>query len=191
VEAAALLVIELDGHPSAITKDADLITEICRAQKGEVSMAENEAARQRIWEARRAISPALYKLMPTKINEDIVVPRSRVPDMLARLRHLSEQWGIMIVSFGHAGDGNIHVNLMVDKKDAEEYEKAKTLVGEIFKETLALGGTISGEHGVGMTKSAYIGMEIPPAELEVMRRIKAAFDPKNILNPGKIFPPAS
>lgn len=190
VEAAALLVIELDGHPSAITKDADMISEICRGQKGEVIMAENEAARQRIWEARRAISPALYHLMPSKINEDIVVPRSRIPEMLLSLRQLSEQSGVMIVSFGHAGDGNIHVNLMVDKNNAAEYEKAKALVGEIFKETLALGGTISGEHGVGITKSAYIGMEIPPAELEVMKRIKAAFDPKNILNPGKIFPPA-
>lgn len=190
-DAAALLVIELDGHPSAIMKDADLISEICRAQKGEVTMAENEAARKRIWAARRAISPALYHLKPTKINEDIVVPRSRISEMLGILRQLSETWGIMIVSFGHAGDGNIHVNLMVDRNNKDEYEKARQLVGEIFRKTLDLGGTISGEHGVGLTKQEYIGMEIPPSELELMKRIKAAFDPRGILNPGKIFPPSS
>ncbi|MDA8079980.1 MAG: FAD-binding protein [Nitrospiraceae bacterium] len=188
MDAGAMLLIELDGHPAAITKDAERISEICKGLKGEVTMAEDEAARERIWEARRAISPALYHLMPAKINEDIVVPRSRVPDMLGILRGLSEETGIMIINFGHAGDGNIHVNLMVDRNNKEEYEKARDLVARIFGKTLELGGTISGEHGVGLTKSDYISMEVAPAELEMMRRIKAAFDPKNILNPGKIFP---
>jgi glycolate oxidase len=151
-------------------------------------MAENELARMKLWEARRAISPALFHISPTKINEDIVVPRSRLADMLKRLKMLSESTGIRIVNFGHAGDGNIHVNLMVDRTKKKEYERAQNLVEEIFRITLELGGTISGEHGVGLTKQDYITMEIHPAELDLMKKIKQAFDPKNLLNPGKIFP---
>ena len=108
--------------------------------------------------------------------------------MLKRLRRLSEESGIMIVNFGHAGDGNIHVNIMVDKADTEEYEKGLSLVEKVFQETLSLGGTISGEHGVGLTKANYIGMELSKKEIEIMQSIKKMFDPKNILNPGKIFP---
>ena len=184
----AMLLIELDGHPSVITRDAEKISEICGHLDGEVTMAENEAAREKLWEARRAVSPALFHISPTKINEDIVVPRNRLPEMLRILRGLSESTGIRIVNFGHAGDGNIHVNLMVDRNNREEYEKARKLVGDIFRATLELGGTISGEHGVGLTKKEYITMEIQPDELELMKKIKAVFDPKNILNPGKIFP---
>lgn len=187
-DAAALLLIELDGHPQGIAKEAERITELCRKLQGEVIMAEDEAAREKIWEARRAVSPALYHLKPAKISEDIVVPRNRIPQMLGILKRLGEDSGITIINFGHAGDGNIHVNLMIDKNDKTEYEKAQKLVAEIFRATLDLGGTISGEHGIGLTKAAYISMEIPPAELELMKKIKHVFDPKNILNPGKIFP---
>jgi glycolate oxidase len=108
--------------------------------------------------------------------------------MLGTLKRLGEESGITIINFGHAGDGNIHVNLMIDRNDKTEYEKARKLVAEIFSATLELGGTISGEHGIGLTKAAYITMEIPPAELELMKKIKGVFDPKNIMNPGKIFP---
>lgn len=184
----ALLIIELDGHPQSITKEAEKVSGAIRKLQGEVTMAEDEAAREKIWNARRAISPALYQLKPTKINEDIVVPRSSIPEMLNILRRLSGETGITMVNFGHAGDGNIHVNIMVDKSNKEEYEKGLKLVKEIFRATLELGGTISGEHGVGLTKAAYINMEIPPAELDLMKKIKSVFDPKNILNPGKIFP---
>ncbi|MEK7742238.1 MAG: FAD-linked oxidase C-terminal domain-containing protein, partial [Nitrospirota bacterium] len=124
----ALLLIELDGHPSAITKQAEKIIEICESLNAEVKMAEDAAARDKLWEARRSISPALYHMNPTKINEDIVVPRDKIPDILKKLRRLSEESGIQIVNFGHAGDGNIHVNIMVDKKDAEKYQKAESLV---------------------------------------------------------------
>ena len=184
----AMLLIELDGAPPVITRDAEKITALCRKLHGDIIMAENELARLKLWEARRAISPALFHISPTKINEDIVVPRSRLSEMLKRLKMLSASTGIKIVNFGHAGDGNIHVNLMVDKANKEEYEKAQKLVGEIFRITLELGGTISGEHGVGLTKQNYIAMEIHPAELELMKKIKQVFDPKNLLNPGKIFP---
>jgi glycolate oxidase len=184
----AILLIELDGHPSAITKEAEKIADICQNLGAYIEMAEDENARDNLWAARRAISPALYRIKPTKINEDIVVPRSKIPEMLKRLRKLSEESEIKIVNFGHAGDGNIHVNIMVDRTDKEEYEKGVNLVEQIFKDTLSLGGTISGEHGVGLTKAGYIGIEISRKEIEIMESIKKVFDPKNILNPGKIFP---
>jgi len=184
----ALLIIEVDGHTEAIRKEAGRIADLCMILHADVRMAEDEAARKRLWESRRSLSPALYHLNPTKINEDIVVPRQRIPEMLQGLRRLSEERGIKIVNFGHAGDGNIHVNLMVDKANEEEFRKAQSLVTEIFSMTLGLGGTISGEHGIGITKAPYIGMEIKPRELQLMRGIKELFDPKHILNPGKIFP---
>ena len=152
-----------------------------------MKIAEDTAARNKLWEARRSISPALYNISPTKINEDIVVPRDKISDTLKGLRKLSEESGIKIVNFGHAGDGNIHVNIMVDKNDAEKYQKAQALVKDIFEMTINLGGTISGEHGIGITKAPYLGMEIKKDELELMKAIKNLFDPKHILNPGKIF----
>ncbi len=187
-DAEAILLIELDGHPAVITKEAEKIADICCGLGAEIKVAEDEDARDRIWASRRSISPALYRIKPTKINEDIVVPRNMVTEMLKRLRALSEESGIKIVNFGHAGDGNIHVNIMVDKADKEEYAMGVRLVAQIFKDTLSLGGTISGEHGIGLSKSNYVGMELSKAEMEIMKSIKKVFDPKNILNPGKIFP---
>ncbi len=184
----AVLLIELDGYPSTITREAEKVAEICKHLGAEVSVAEDEDARAKLWEARRAVSPALYHISPTKINEDIVVPRNRIPEMLKRLRRLSEESGIKIVNFGHAGDGNIHVNLMVDRNNKEEYTRGVELVKHIFKETLDLGGTISGEHGIGLTKAPYMGMEISETGMSIMKSIKEVFDPKNILNPGKMFP---
>lgn len=187
--AEAVLLIELDGHPSAIKEEAEKVVDICEHLGAEVNVAEDEDAREKLWAARRVVSPALYHVNPTKINEDIVVPRSRIPEMLTRLRRLSEGSGIKIVNFGHAGDGNIHVNIMVNRENIEEYKKGLGLVARIFRDTLELGGTISGEHGVGLTKAGYIGMELPKPVMDIMKSIKRIFDPKNILNPGKIFPP--
>jgi glycolate oxidase len=189
-DAEAILLIELDGYPSVITKEAEKVVDICQHLGAEIKMAEDEYARSNLWTSRRSISPALYQIKPTKINEDIVVPRNKVTAMLKYLRKLSEENNIKIVNFGHAGDGNIHVNIMVDKADEEEYRKGLSLVEKVFRETISLGGTISGEHGIGLTKSRYIGMELSKKELEIMEAIKKVFDPKNILNPGKIFPPA-
>lgn len=184
----ALLLIEVDGHTETIKKEAGKVADICMKLGADVRMAEDDAARNRLWECRRKVSPALYHISPRKMGEDIVVPRNRIPQMLTSLRRLSEDTGIKIVNFGHAGDGNIHVNLMIDRSNEEEYRKADAIVREIFKLTLGLGGTISGEHGVGITKAPYIGMEIKKRELDLMKGIKNLFDPKGILNPGKIFP---
>jgi glycolate oxidase len=186
-EIEALLLIELDGHPQAIKQEAERVVEICRNQGAEVEMAADENARDRLWRSRRAVSPALHYLGLKKINEDIVVPRSRLPEMLGGLKRLSSESGIKIINFGHAGDGNIHVNIMVEKDDEERQKKALSLVKEMFQRVLDLGGTISGEHGVGLTKAEFIDMEIKKRELELMRGIKGLFDPDNVLNPGKIF----
>ncbi len=185
--AEALLLIEVDGLPSAITREAEKVIDICTRLGAEIRMAKDEFARNNLWASRRAVSPALYHIKPTKINEDIVVPRSRITEMLKRLRTLSEKSGITIVNFGHAGDGNIHVNIMVDKNDTDEYQKGLALVEQIFRDTLELGGTISGEHGIGLTKASYMNMELSRREMNVMESIKNIFDHKNILNPGKIF----
>lgn len=189
VDAEALLLIEVDGTHAAAVKEAEKVASICTALRGHVSIAEDMFAKQHIWDARRAISPALYYIKPTKINEDIVVPRGRIPEMLKALRDIAEKYDLTIANFGHAGDGNIHVNVMTDKNNSEEYKRALASVKDIFEATLKLNGTISGEHGIGLTKREFVGMELSDLSIEVMKKIKKVFDPKGILNPGKIFPP--
>ncbi|HLC15342.1 MAG TPA: FAD-linked oxidase C-terminal domain-containing protein [Thermodesulfovibrionia bacterium] len=184
----AMLLIELDGSSPVVEKEADRAASICTSFGASVTAADTQSSREQLWKARRAISPALYFISPSKINEDIVVPRTRLADILNELRKISETCGVPIVSFGHAGDGNIHVNIMTDRNNPEEYGRAKGAVKKIFEATLRMGGTISGEHGIGLTKKPYIGMEIPRSGINLMKGIKELFDPKGILNPGKIFP---
>lgn len=186
--AEAVLLVELDGYPATIRKEAERIVDICRSLGGETIIAEDDPARESLWEARRALSPALYRIKPDKLNEDIVVPRDKLAPALAAFRKLSEDSGIRIVCFGHAGDGNIHVNIMVDRTQKEEYQKGLGLVRDVFDIALRLGGSISGEHGIGLVKKPYIGMEVKDRELELMGGIKKLFDPEGMLNPGKIIP---
>jgi len=188
LDAEALLLIEVDGSHLAASEDAEKIANLCTSANGNVSIAGDPYSKQRLWDARRAISPALYKISPTKINEDIVVPRGRIAEMLQELRNIAEKYNLIIANFGHAGDGNIHVNVMTDRNKPEEYNKAVESVKDIFEAALKLGGTISGEHGVGLTKRQYLNMELPETNIELMKAIKNIFDPKGILNPGKIFP---
>ncbi|MBW1816671.1 MAG: FAD-binding protein [Deltaproteobacteria bacterium] len=184
----ALLLMEVDGDEAAVARSADMIRRVCEEGRalGFESASGGEAV-DRLWEARRKLSPSLYKCRPHKISEDVVVPRTRMPELVSHLEALSRRYGLPIPAFGHAGDGNIHVNIMLDKSDPEELEKAHDVVEKVFEKVLALGGTITGEHGIGITKAPYLEMEIPRAGLELMQRIKKAFDPKGILNPGKIF----
>jgi glycolate oxidase len=149
-----------------------------------ISRAGTEAEREHLWNARRAISPALFTLKPKKLNEDIVVPRSKIAEILREIEVIAERYGLLIVNFGHAGDGNIHSNVMVDDVDMP---KAQMAVKEIFAATLRLGGSITGEHGIGLSKAPYLPLELDPGTIAAMKRIKQALDPNNILNPGKIF----
>ena len=187
-KAGAMLLIEVDGDDDVVDKEIKQIDLLCnKYNTGQILIAADDQEQGKLWAARRAISPALGRLKPTKINEDIVVPRSKVPSIIKRIRKIAEDFNLTIINFGHAGDGNIHVNIMTDKQDKDEYERAEKAVKEIFSAVLDLEGTISGEHGVGLTKSPYIRMEIEPVALRKMEEIKKIFDPNNIMNPGKIF----
>ena len=189
VEAGALLLIEVDGKIEAVDILIKQLETVCMSQGAEhIKFAETKSEIADLWKARKAISPALFQYGPDKINEDIVVPRSRIPDMVRKIDALKEKTGLTMVSFGHAGDGNIHFNIMLDKKNQDDLKKAEAAIDTLFEYTLELGGTISGEHGVGITKAPYITKEIGPAELKLMKKIKKIFDPNGILNPGKIFP---
>ncbi|OGR34292.1 MAG: glycolate oxidase subunit GlcD [Desulfobacula sp. RIFOXYB2_FULL_45_6] len=184
----ALLIIELDGDLHTVERDAERVRELCFSSDAlDVMTAKTQAEAQTLWESRKALSPVLYKIAANKINEDIVVPINKIPDMVEVTQRIQKTSGLKVVSFGHAGDGNIHCNIMYDKSDKDESEKAKKAVEELFDETLRLGGTITGEHGVGMTKKRFLPNEIGEAQIELMRGIKKVFDPLNILNPGKIF----
>ena len=185
----AALLIEVDGDKDLIEKEALLIRGICMENSAtDVRIAGNRQEAKALWQARRAISPSMAKLKPNKINEDIVVPRSKIPDAIMGTRDIARKYNIIIANFGHAGDGNIHVNVMIDKSNSNEFERGKKAVEDIFRLVLSLGGTISGEHGIGTAKMPYIGMELSPAAIDVMRRVKQVLDPKGVLNPGKIFP---
>ena len=152
-----------------------------------VKIAQNETERANLWKARRSISPSLARKAPNKLGEDITVPRSAIPEMVQRLRAISAKYGLPIVIFGHAGDGNLHPNILFDKRDPEQWKKVEQMVAEEFEAALALGGTLSGEHGVGVLKRPYLEQALGPVSLDVQRHIKQALDPLNILNPGKMF----
>ncbi len=187
-ETAALLILELDGSLEAVEADAWAIKDFCTAQGAlGVMVATDAPEAAALWQARKSLSPVLYKIAPHKINEDIVVPISRIPDMVEAIHKIQAQCGLTVVAFGHAGDGNIHCNIMYNKSDPDQNRRAHAAVDELFDITLKLGGTITGEHGVGITKMKYLPREIGARELALMKGIKQVFDPLNILNPGKIF----
>ncbi len=187
-DAGCALLIEVDGAPASVAAGADRVEAACR-RLGAISVARAADAKGRdeLWTLRRSISPSLRKVNPVKINEDIVVPRSRLPEMYDFLAELASRMRLKIVNFGHAGDGNIHVNLMISGTDADERRRADAAVAEVFRKTVELGGTISGEHGVGISKAPFLEMEVGPLGVSVMKRLKSCFDPNGILNPGKIF----
>ncbi|MCX7857161.1 MAG: FAD-binding protein [Deltaproteobacteria bacterium] len=187
-ETGALLLIEVDGDEASVKAQVEKIIPILKEKKAsEFRITYDPKESEALWLARRTLSQATYNLNPVKVAEDVVVPRSKIPILIRKLEVLSEELNIPILSFGHAGDGNFHVSIMI-KDEPRDWEKAEKAVREIFKETIQLGGTISGEHGIGTLKSDYIDMELSREALITMAKIKKLFDPNNILNPGKIFP---
>jgi glycolate oxidase len=188
-EANAALIVEVDGSAAAVADEIGRVARGC-AEAGAVGVvrADTASEREQIWSLRRQLSLALRATGLLKINHDVVVPRGRVPELFAAVAALKHDHRLRIACFGHAGDGNIHVNIMVDRADPEERARAATAERELFERVVTLEGSISGEHGIGFAKAKYLGIELSDVEIALMKRIKLAFDPAGILNPGKIFP---
>ncbi len=188
-DAGALLLLEVDGMAAELGGAVSAVENAARGSGCiEVRAARDAKEAEALWTSRKALSPALRKIAPKKINEDVVVPVSRMADFIGRLGELAKQYGIQIVNFGHAGNGNIHVNLLVDPDNQQQMKNAEPCLKEVFQTVLSMHGTLSGEHGVGIEKRPYMDLEFDAATLELMRGLKRLFDPKGILNPGKLLP---
>ena len=185
----ALLIIETDGSDKAtVLREIEGVGRICTESGARtVHVAENEEERDGLWRARRSVGSSLARKAPNKLGEDITVPRSAIPEVIEQIRAISAKHGLQIAIFGHAGDGNLHPNILFDKRNPEEWAKVQTMMGEVFEAALMAGGTLSGEHGVGVLKRPYFEQALSPVSVEVQRNIKKTLDPQNILNPGKIF----
>jgi len=187
-EAGAILLVAVDGSLEEVTRNAETIERVIAENGGfDILRARSKEEEDKLWDVRRAISPSLMKYGSLKINEDVVVPRSRVPELVARIEKIGKRHNTFVANFGHAGDGNIHVNFVVDRDDADAVARARECVSETFQLSVELGGTISGEHGIGYVKAPYLNYAIDKPTLEIMKGIKKVFDPNGILNPGKMF----
>ncbi|WP_075754670.1 FAD-binding oxidoreductase [Sporomusa sphaeroides] len=187
VDAEAVLLIEVDGIPEVVEKEAAKVLEVLTINKAdEVRQAKDAAERDKIWAARRAALPALAKLRPTTFVEDATVPRNKVPEMIRAVNEIAKKYNVTIGTFGHAGDGNMHPTIVCDIRDEEEMSRVYKAMDEIFGTAIKLGGTLSGEHGIGLGKLKYMEDQFGPVAMEAMRNIKRALDPNLILNPGKL-----
>jgi glycolate oxidase len=185
----ALLLLEVDGTPDAVREEAGRVEQACRtAGATEIIRSSDDTDRQELWRVRRELSFSLKMVSPLKFNHDVVVPKGRIPELFALVARIREAYRLRIPLFGHAGDGNIHVNIMVSPDDADEIARAHEAEKVLFEGVVSLEGSISGEHGIGFAKAPFIEIELSPDEIALMKRVKAAFDPHNLLNPGKIFP---
>jgi glycolate oxidase len=188
-KASACVIFEFDGDNEAgIIDQIDSLEKIAR-QCGSLDfrVAQTQEESDELWAIRRGMGPAVAALAPNKVGEDISVPRGQFPDVVKRLQEIAKKYGLTLAVFGHAGDGNLHPSILADLSNADEKEKVEKAVSEVFKAALDLGGTLSGEHGIGITKKPYIYDALGPVGVDTMKRIKAALDPNGILNPGKIF----
>jgi len=185
----AVLLIEVDGNDKdKVRQEFEEVLKICKEKRAKnLQYAETKAERDKLWTIRRSISASLLRIAPTKVNEDICVPPSKLPAMIKHIQELSQKHQVRINTFGHAGDGNLHVTFMCDFRNEEQMERVEAAVEELFDLTLKLGGTLSGEHGIGITKAKFLENEVGKSGIQLMRKIKSAFDSDNIINPGKIF----
>jgi glycolate oxidase len=190
-DAAAQLLIQLDGNSmAALDEEFQLVGDLCLKHGArDVLVAKDTATRDRLWEARRKIIESLNNASPINHMEDVVVPRREIPPLLRGIRSIAEKHAVRIISFGHAGDGNVHINVLKDDLPLDRWDELVPAVShEIYQLALSLGGTLTGEHGIGATRRSYLPLALDEAQIHIMRQIKAAFDPHQILNPGKIFP---
>ena len=189
LDVAALLLIEVDSmSPEVVEIEASAVMEVIQQNNGVLKVAETDIEREKLWAARRAALPALAQLNNTVIIEDATVPRSRITDMLVACGEIGKKYNITLGTFGHAGDGNLHPTIIFDSNDKAETARVHKAVDDIFAAALNFGGTLSGEHGIGIAKMKYLGDELGRSGLEVMKRIKHALDPNNVLNPAKLVP---
>ena len=190
LDVEAILLVETDGADvNSVLREIEAVEKICReCGARQVKVAQSEEERAKLWRARRSVSAALARKAPNKLGEDITVPRSAIPETVRRLKAISARYGLPVVIFGHAGDGNLHPTILFDKRDPVQWETVHQMAAEEFALALELGGTLSGEHGVGALKRPYMQQALGPLSIEIQKRIKAALDPMNILNPGKVFP---
>lgn len=190
-DAAAHLLIQLDGNvQGGVDADMEVVGDLCLAHGAhDLLVAKDRPTRDRLWETRRLIIDALNHESPVNHMEDVVVPRAEIPHLLRGIKEIAARRGVRIVSFGHAGDGNVHVNVLCDNLPEEHWQELVPVVTEeIYRLSLSLGGTITGEHGIGATRRTYLPLALSEAQIAIMRQIKNIFDPNHILNPGKIFP---
>jgi len=183
-----MLLLEVDGEGNALDAQLERLGEVVMAVPGVVDVvaAQDASQRARLWSARKALSLVTRRMAKHKLSEDVVVPRSRVPELLTRVDRIGEEHRVRHLTYGHAGDGNLHVNFLWDDDDERPRVEAATL--RLMQETIALGGTLSGEHGIGVSKAEFLPLEQSSALIELQKGLKRVFDPKELLNPGKIFP---
>ena len=188
IDAEAVLLIEVDGDKEILAKQIGKIEEICqRLGAVQIRIAQTKEEAEELWRARRSAFPAVSRVRPTIIGEDLTVPRSSIPAMVRQIREIAAEYNVMIAVLGHAGDGNLHATLLTDETDREEWSRVEKAIDELFVAAVKLGGTLSGEHGIGRAKSKFITLQTGEVGLEIQRRIKQALDPNNILNPGVMF----
>jgi D-lactate dehydrogenase len=182
----AMLLIEADGSPKSVNETSSAIQKAAE-NSGLINfhIAQTDHEAQQLWQARKILSPRLREIAPKKINEDVVVPVSRIPELVSTIQQLAEHHQIRIANFGHAGNGNLHTNILVDPDNLDEMARAELCLKSLFEAVLSLKGSISGEHGVGIVKQPYVAQEIGLTERQLMSDIKQLFDPHSILNPGK------
>lgn len=187
IHAEAVLLIEVDGYKESVAREAPLVEKICQECGAiDIKVAETDEERDLIWFARRNALPSLGQVKPSTVLEDATVPRSKIPEIIKAIRRIADKYKLFIATYGHAGDGNLHPTIVIDPTDKDEVERMEQAVGEIFEAALDLGGTISGEHGIGIGKIKYLPLEFGEAGVDTLRRIKEALDPNYMLNPGKV-----
>ena len=186
-DAGAMLLIEVDGHPAQVEDEAVIVEKVLRDNSAtEIVVARDAVEKSRIWEARRVAIPALARCRPTLMLEDATVPRSKIPAMMKVIKGLGEKYNLTVGTFGHAGDGNLHPTFMCDKRDKDEFERVERAVDELFNTTIEMGGTLSGEHGIGTAKQKWLEKETSRGTIGYSRRLRKAIDPKGLFNPSKL-----